>query len=74
MDEDLERHCLNVLNEEISGGRTLVVVTHKPAFLPMVDRIIVVVGNRIVLDGPRDVILARLRGQQAPLPAVSAEA
>ncbi|WP_443115573.1 ATP-binding cassette domain-containing protein [Herbaspirillum seropedicae] len=74
MDEDLERHCLNVLNQEISGGRTLVVVTHKPAFLPMVDRVIVVVGNRIVLDGPRDVILARLRGQQAPLPAVSAEA
>jgi len=29
MDEDLERHCLGVLNEEISGGRTLVVVTHR---------------------------------------------
>jgi len=45
MDEDLERHCLGVLNEEISGGRTLVVVTHKPAFLPMVERVIVVVGK-----------------------------
>ncbi|MCP1573410.1 ATP-binding cassette domain-containing protein [Herbaspirillum rubrisubalbicans] len=63
MDEDLERHCLNVLNEEINGGRTLVVVTHKPAFLPMVERVIVVVGNRIVLDGPRDAVLARLRGE-----------
>lgn len=65
MDEDLERHCLGVLNEEISGGRTLVVVTHKPAFLPMVERVIVVVGNRIVLDGPRDAVLARLRGHTA---------
>jgi len=65
MDEDLERHCLGVLNEEISGGRTLVVVTHKPAFLPMVERVIVVVGNRIVLDGPRDAVLARLRGDTA---------
>ncbi len=65
MDEELERHCLGVLNEEISGGRTLVVVTHKPAFLPMVERVIVVVGNRIVLDGPRDAVLARLRGDTA---------
>ena len=41
------------------------VVTHKPAFLPMVERVIVVVGNRIVLDGPRDAVLARLRGDTA---------
>nr|WP_198980751.1 ATP-binding cassette domain-containing protein [Herbaspirillum sp. ASV7] len=63
MDEDLERNCLRVLQEEVGTGRTLVVVTHKPAFLPMVDRVIVVVGNRIVLDGPRDAVLARLRGE-----------
>lgn len=71
MDEDLERHCLGVLNEEIGGGRTLVVVTHKPAFLPMVDRVIVVVGNRVVLDGPRDVVLARLRGETPGTNAVT---
>jgi ATP-binding cassette subfamily C protein LapB len=71
MDEDLERHCLSVLNEEISSGRTLVVVTHKPAFLPMVDRVIVVVGNRVVLDGPRDAVLARLRGETPGTNAVT---
>lgn len=63
MDEDLERHCLRVLQEEVGAQRTLVVVTHKPAFLPLVERVIVVVGNHIVLDGPRDAVLARLRGE-----------
>jgi ATP-binding cassette, subfamily C, bacterial LapB len=64
MDDELEKQCLNVLAQEVNRGKTLVVVTHKPSILPLVDRLIVVVGNQIVLDGPRDQILARL--QAAP--------
>lgn len=39
------------------GHRTLVVATHRPAVLQLVDRIIVVHEGKIIKDGPRDVIL-----------------
>ncbi|MDR0234796.1 type I secretion system permease/ATPase [Acinetobacter sp.] len=39
------------------GHRTLVVATHRPAVLQLVDRIIVVHEGKIIKDGPRDAIL-----------------
>ncbi|HON30930.1 MAG TPA: hypothetical protein PLN11_07770, partial [Ottowia sp.] len=42
--------------------RTLVVVTHRLQVLPFVQRIIVLDQGRVVMDGPRDAVLARLRG------------
>ncbi len=39
------------------GHRTLVVATHRPAVLQLVDRIIVIHDGKIVKDGPRDAIL-----------------
>lgn len=40
-------------------GRTPALVTHRPALLALVDRIIVVEGGKIVADGPRDEILTK---------------
>jgi ABC-type protease/lipase transport system fused ATPase/permease subunit len=37
-----------------------VVVTHKPELLVLVNRLIVVAQHQVVLDGPRDEVLARL--------------
>lgn len=69
MDEEQERKCLAVLTEEIDDNRkTVVIVTHKPSVLPLVDRLIVVVGHQIVLDGPRDAVLSRLKQQQVRPP------
>ena len=39
------------------GQRTLVVATHRPAVLQLVDRIIVIHEGKIIKDGPRDAIL-----------------
>ena len=62
MDLAQEMRCLAVLREEAAmPHRTLVVVTHKPSLLPLVDRIIVVSGHQVVMDGPRDAVLARLK-------------
>lgn len=74
MDDEQERQCLRVLAEEAGNGKTLVVVTHKPSVLPLVQRIIVVAGNRVVLDGPRDEILQKIRpaSAQASMPAATA--
>jgi ATP-binding cassette subfamily C protein LapB len=44
-----------------NSKRGLVVVTHKPALLEIVDRAIVVDGGQIVADGPVDQVMAKLR-------------
>ncbi|MFJ5366496.1 type I secretion system permease/ATPase [Pectobacterium punjabense] len=56
MDEQLEGHVIHQLSSWLTG-RTLVLVTHRPALLRLVDRVIVMDGGRIVADGPRDQIL-----------------
>jgi ATP-binding cassette, subfamily C, bacterial LapB len=60
MDASQEASCIAILNSEIQAGKTLIMVTHKDSLLSLVDRIVVVIGNRIVMDGPRASILARL--------------
>ncbi len=42
-------------------GKTFVVVTHKPSMLELVDRLVIVDGGRVVLDGPKETVLAALR-------------
>jgi ATP-binding cassette subfamily C protein LapB len=59
MDDEQERRCLGVLAEEAAKGKTIVVVTHKPNILPLVNRVIVVVGAQVVMDGPRDAVLQK---------------
>ncbi|PUE27539.1 ABC transporter [Limnohabitans sp. Jir72] len=66
MDAQLENRVMHHLFNELAPESLLVVVTHKPALLAWVNRIIVVDQGRIVLDGPRDLVLARLRGTAAP--------
>lgn len=56
MDEQLEEHVIRQMKNWLSG-RTLVLVTHRPALLKLVDRIVVMDNGRIVADGPRDEIL-----------------
>lgn len=58
MDEGLEAQVLRNINTW-AAGRTLVVVTHRPAILKIVDRIIIVEDGRIIDDGPRDKILKK---------------
>ena len=44
----------------ILQGKTLVLITHCTDMLDLVDRIILMEGGRIVMDGPREEILHRL--------------
>src|SRR5262249_36538491 len=54
--------------KEAAGTRTLVMVTHRPAVLDLVDRIIVVDAGKVVMDGPKPAVLAALSGVK-PAPA-----
>jgi ATP-binding cassette subfamily C protein LapB len=62
MDAKLENRVMQHLFEHMPQDSTMVVVTHKPSVLSYVQRILVVDKGRVVLDGPRDEVLARLRG------------
>lgn len=73
MDDETERRTLAVLAGSVAAHHTLVVVTHKASVLSLVDRLVVMVGGRMVLDGPRDAVLAHLR-QSATAPSSAAAA
>lgn len=65
MDQQTEEALLARLDGEFRG-RTLVLVTHRPTLLKLIDRVIVVNDGKIVADGPRDAVLSQLgRKQQA---------
>lgn len=61
MDGQSELRIIQHLFKEVAPESVLVIVTHKPALLAHIGRVIVVDQGRIVLDGPRDAVLARLR-------------
>jgi ATP-binding cassette subfamily C protein LapB len=68
MDAQSEMAFLRQLRDA-AGNCTLVVVTHRPAVLELVSRIVVVDSGRVVLDGPRDQVLAALSGVKPTAPA-----
>lgn len=61
MDEDTESRCLRALRESIGEQQTVVVVTHKPVLLGLVDRIVVVTAQGVVKDGPKEAVLRAFR-------------
>jgi ATP-binding cassette subfamily C protein LapB len=66
LDEATEQEFIRNLQAWI-GQRTLIAATHRYALLPMMTRVIVIDGGRIVLDKPREEALAALRqGVQVP--------
>ncbi len=59
LDEASEQAVITNLRNWL-GERTLIVATHRYSVLNLVDRIIVMEAGRVMLDGPKDEILARL--------------
>ena len=68
MDSVTEARIVNLLAELAAENITLVVTTHKTALLPHLDRLIVLQSGRMILDGPRDAVLAKLQTRPQPLP------
>ncbi|MDD5331113.1 MAG: ATP-binding cassette domain-containing protein, partial [Sulfuricella sp.] len=63
MDAGAEARVVSLLGDAATKGATLVVATHKSALLPLLDRLVVLHGGRVILDGPRDQVLAKLAGK-----------
>ena len=72
LDRALEQQIVRAFKGALQPEDTLVLVTHKPELLQLVDRVIVVARHQIMLDGPRDEVLARLQaGAGAGVPGAS---
>lgn len=64
MDAGTEDKVLRALEKKIQD-KTVLFVTHKPALLRLVTRLIVMEGGKVALDGPRDQVLQALAGGKA---------
>jgi ATP-binding cassette subfamily B protein/ATP-binding cassette subfamily C protein LapB len=60
MDNALE-HSLRTRIPEAIADKTFVMITHKTTLLPLVDRLILLVGGKVLADGPRDKVLAEIQ-------------
>lgn len=60
MDRSLELHVTRALQATLKTEDTLVLVTHKAEMLALVDRVIVIAGHQIVMDGPTAQVLLQL--------------
>ena len=59
--------------EKLPAGPLIVASKHQSAWetfalLPLLDRLIVLQGGRLALDGPRDAVLAKISGRPEPAP------
>ena len=59
MDTNSEQKLISRLKEELKD-RTLLVVTHRPTMLDLVDRIIVIEQGKVVANGPKDDVIKML--------------
>jgi ATP-binding cassette subfamily C protein LapB len=59
MDAQTEGALIQRLQEELKG-RTLILITHRPPLLQLVQRIILMDRGKVVSDGPRDNVLKQI--------------
>jgi len=62
VDSIIEHQFIENMKEYIQG-KTVLFVTHKNSLLQLVDRIIILQQGEIIMDGPRDQILAEIQKQ-----------
>jgi ATP-binding cassette subfamily C protein LapB len=61
IDRTFELRVTQALKQYIKQDDTLVLITHKPEMLSLVDRVVVIVDHKIMLDGPKDPVLKKLQ-------------
>jgi ATP-binding cassette subfamily C protein LapB len=64
MDAQSEAKLIRNLQDEMKG-RTLILVTHRPALLQLAERVILLEQGKLVVDGPRDKVLQHIMKQRA---------
>ena len=72
LDSSLESRLKNQLSKWLHN-RTFIMVTHRSSMLDLVDRLVMLDSGRVVADGPKQAVLAKLGGGAAgaSTPAIS---
>lgn len=73
MDAQSETQFIQHLHRATKGG-SLVIVTHRPSILALVERIVIIDNGAVVADGPKAEVLARLSANSAQNEGPSTEA
>lgn len=74
MDDATEQRALLALRRAMRPDATLILITHKPVLLGLVERLIVLTPAGVAMDGPRDAVLAKLQHNSQRLQVVKPEA
>ena len=69
LDDAGERALGSALRRMADAGKTVLLVTHRPAVLALADRIVMMREGHIVGDGPRDEVLRALQAGRAAVAA-----
>jgi ATP-binding cassette subfamily C protein LapB len=69
MDDSAEVAAMQAIERSLAPASTLVLVTHKPRLLALVQRVMVLGPQGVLLDGPRDQVLQRLQQVAPAMPA-----
>lgn len=69
MDETLEARTIAALRASVQVDQTLILVTHKPALLQLVERLVILSPTGVVMDGPKALVLQELAARSRPAPA-----
>jgi ATP-binding cassette subfamily C protein LapB len=60
---DANTEALIVQNlDQATKGKTTIFVTHRGPLVGLADRILIIEGGKLVMDGPRDAVLEKLKG------------
>lgn len=61
MMDDLSEHLFKQKVAQAIEDKTLIIITHKPSLLSLVNRLIIIDDGKIVADGEKNEVLAALR-------------
>lgn len=64
MDQKTENYLIQQLKKVI-GSKSLILVTHRPSLIQLVDRLIIIDEGRVVADGPKEKVIEALQKKQA---------
>lgn len=61
MDANTESMIVQAL-DKATKGKTVIFVTHRGPLVGLAERIMIIEGGKLVMDGPRDTVLEKLKG------------
>ena len=67
LDQTLEATVVSRLGAWLDG-RTAIIATHRVPILTLTDRVLILQGGKLTVDGPREAVLAHLMNGKGPAP------